>query len=47
MKGAKYTKDDRAGRFATEKLRARVKRAKSPAEFYVEDGVAEEKTSEL
>jgi len=33
MKGTKYTKDDRAGRFATEKLREAVKKAPSPAEF--------------
>ena len=33
MKGTKYTKDDRAGRFATEKLREAIKKAPSPAEF--------------
>jgi len=33
MRGAKYTKDDRAGRFATEKLREAIKKAPSPAEF--------------
>jgi len=33
MKGTKYTKDDRAGRFATKKLREAVKKAPSPAEF--------------